>query len=381
MDRIRKLNVFYHEKKVGTLALYKERLAAFEYEREWLEDGFTISPFSLPLEKRIFIPRINPFGGLFGVFADSLPDGWGRLLVDRLMLRNHIEPAMVGNLNRLAIVGDSGMGALSYRPDISLHEEESSTLELDRIAAECEKLLKTDSCADLDRLFHMGGSSGGARPKILTQIDGEEWIIKFPSSDERTDIGRQEYEYSLCAKECGIEMSETRLFPSKKCAGYFGTKRFDRQKSADEHMAKVHMLSVSAILETSHRIPNLDYHLLMKLTLEITKDFSEVMKLYRLMCFNVFAHNRDDHSKNFSYLYDEREKRYVLAPAYDLTYSYSLNGEHATTVNGNGVNPDMEDLLAVAAEAGIRGAQAKKIACEVRDCVYDELAEYLDGLR
>lgn len=83
MDRIKQLNVFYHERKVGTLALYKERLAVFEYDKEWIEDGFPISPFSLPLEKRVFMPGIDPFGGLFGVFADSLPDGWEHFLIDR----------------------------------------------------------------------------------------------------------------------------------------------------------------------------------------------------------------------------------------------------------------------------------------------------------
>lgn len=138
------------------------------------------------------------------------------------------------------------------------------------------------------------------------------------------------------------------------------------------------MLSVSAVLEISHRIPNLDYHLLMKLTLELTKDFSELLKLYRLMCFNVFAHNRDDHSKNFSYLYDEQNARYRLAPAYDLTYSSSLNGEHATTVNGNGADPGMDDILEVAAQAGIQEMQARRIASEIRECVETMLGEYLD---
>lgn len=376
MDRIEHLDVFYHERKVGTLASYKKRLAAFAYEREWLENGFPISPFSLPLENKVFVPRPDPFDGLFGVFADSLPDGWGRLLVDRLMLKNGIEPAAVGTLNRLAIVGNLGMGALSYRPAFHLNEGPSA-VELDQIAGACETLLKTEYSEDLDRLFRLGGSSGGARPKILTAIDGEEWIIKFPSYDDPKDIGKQEYEYSLCARECGIEMDETRLFPSGRCAGYFGTKRFDRRKTAEGLESRVHMISVSAVLETSHRIPNLDYHLLMKLTLEITKDFSEILRLFRLMCFNVFAHNRDDHSKNFSYLYDEPNGCYRLAPAYDLTYSSSLNGEHATTVNGNGVNPDMEDILAVADQIGIGKAQAGKIAREVRDCVNDMLTRYL----
>lgn len=319
---------------------------------------------------------MDPFDGLFGVFADSLPDGWGRFLVDRLMLKKGIEPAAVGTLNRLAIVGDSGMGALSYWPAICLNESDSA-MELDRIAGECERILRTEYSDDLDQLFRPGGSSGGARPKILTEIEREEWIIKFPSYEDPKDIGKQEYDYSLCAKECGIEMAQTRLFPSEKCEGFFGTKRFDRRKDADGSERKIHMISVSAILETSHRIPNLDYHLLMKLTLEITKDFSEVLRLFRLMCFNVFSHNRDDHSKNFSYLYDEQNACYRFAPAYDLTYSSSLNGEHATTVNGNGVNPGLEDILAVADKIGIRKAQAGKIARGIRDCVNDMLAPYL----
>lgn len=139
------------------------------------------------------------------------------------------------------------------------------------------------------------------------------------------------------------------------------------------------MISVSALLETSHRIPNLDYNLLMRLTLEITKSFAEVEKLYRLMCFNVFAHNRDDHSKNFSYLYDEEKEGWVLAPAYDLTYSYSLNGEHATTINGEGQNPGLQEIVKVAENIGIKRTKAKAIAAEIYDCVKEMLGEYLLG--
>ena len=100
-------------------------------------------------------------------------------------------------------------------------------------------------------------------------------------------------------------MSETQLFESKICSGYFGIKRFDRQNGG-----KIHMVSVSGLLETSHRLPNIDYNILMKLTLELTKNYQDIEQLYRLMCFNVFAHNRDDHSKNFSFLYDENKKEW-----------------------------------------------------------------------
>lgn len=376
MRTTNRLNVTYHERKVGTMALYKGRLAAFEYDREWLADGFAISPFSLPLEQKVFIPKQEPFDGIFGVFADSLPDGWGRLLVDRLMLKNHMNPYEVGNMDRLAIVGQSGMGALCYEPERHFEIEENP-IALDMIAEECRQILNTESAENLDELFRLGGSSGGARPKILTQIDGEEWIIKFPSSADREDIGRQEYEYSLCACKCGISMAETRLFPSKICDGYFGTKRFDRRQKKDGSVERVHMLSVSAVLETSHRIPNLDYEILMKLTLELTKDFSEVEKLYRLMCFNIFAHNRDDHSKNFTYLYEETEDRWRLSPAYDLTYSSSIGGEHATTVYGNGKNPGMKEILAVADLIGMDGRKAEQIAEEVRNCVNDYLSDFI----
>ena len=374
MDRINKLDVFYHDRPVGTMALYQNRLAAFEYDNDWLRDGFSISPFSLPLEKKVFMPEIDPFEGLFGVFADSLPDGWGRLLVDRLMRRNGLNPQTIGSLERLAIVGTSGMGALTYRPVITMGNAHDK-LTLDEIAGECERVLNTESSNNLDYLFAKGGSSGGARPKILTRVQDEDWIIKFPSSDDSKDIGKQEYDYALCALACGLQMEEVRLFPSGHTAGYFGTRRFDR--IGDGEPGKLHMVSAAGLLETSHRIPNLDYDILMKLTLQLTKSMEECEKLYRLMCFNVFAHNRDDHSKNFTYLYKEDEERWVLSPAYDLTYSNSLGGEHATTVNGNGVNPGMEDILAVAKRIGLNTTKAKKTALEIKDCVFEMLGDYI----
>lgn len=379
MHRIKKLEVFYHDRLVGTMALYQNRLAAFEYGTDWLADGFSINPFSLPLEKKVFLPKIEPFEGIYGVFADSLPDGWGRLLVDRLMRRNGINPMEMGNLDRLAIVGETGMGALSYRPVITLEESDNS-MSLDEIAVECEKVLQTEFSEQLDTLFTLGGSSGGARPKILTKIDGDDWIIKFPSSYDSKDIGRQEYDYALCAKKCGIDMEDVKLFDSQRCSGYFGTKRFDRVRRDDGGMIRRHMVSVSGLLETSHRIPNLDYDLLMRLTFMLTKDIEECMKLYRLMCFNVFAHNRDDHSKNFTFIYLDDEKRWILSPAYDLTYSNSLNGEHATTINGNGVNPGINDLLEVAKKAGLDIKAARAAAEDIKECVNEYLGHYFPNV-
>ena len=114
MKEINKIKVSYNGKLVGSIIRYQRYLTALAYDPEWLRNGFSISPFSLPLREEPFIAKQEPFDGLFGVFADSLPDGWGRLLLDRLLLKNKINPHSVGNLERLAIVGASGMGALSY---------------------------------------------------------------------------------------------------------------------------------------------------------------------------------------------------------------------------------------------------------------------------
>ena len=377
MNKIKSLQVFYNEKKVGTLALMKNNIVAFEYDSNWRTNCFSISPFSLPLKKQVFIPRIDPFNGLYGIFSDSLPDGWGRLLVDRMLNSQNINPREISQIDRLAIVGETGMGALSYKPEYNLLEDKDYQEDYDNLALSCKKILNTEYSADLDKLFKLGGSSGGARPKILTKIDNEDWIIKFPSSLDESNIGRLEYLYSVCAKKCKIDMPETKLFPSKISSGYFGIKRFDRKKLSTGAIRKLHMISVSGLLETSHRIPNLDYNDLMQLTLNLTKSFEEVEKLFRLMCFNVFSHNRDDHSKNFSFIYNEDLNKWELSPAYDLTYSYSINGEHATTINGNGVNPDLNDILKVAEKIGLDKKKAEKIAIEIRETVRKDLEIFL----
>lgn len=330
-----------------------------------LNNGFSISPLSLPLVKKVFIPKHDPFNGLYGVFNDSLPDGWGRLLVDRFLLKNKVNPAQIDNLNRLAIVQESGMGALRYKP-VHKFEEKNKDFDSENLSKECSKILESSYSEELDELFKLGGSSGGARPKILTKINGEDWIIKFPSSYDPNDIGEKEYKYSLAAKECGIIMPESKLFPSKICSGYFGVKRFDRESNK-----KIHMVSASGLLETSHRLPNLDYNILMKLTYELTKNYKDIEQVYRLMCFNVFAHNRDDHLKNFSFIYDDTDKEWHLSPAYDLTYSDSFNGEHATTINGECKNPTLDDILSVAKNIGLKEALAKDIALSIKDKTKD----------
>ena len=368
-----KLEVFHDGRPVGIMAPFEKYRTAFEYLPEWEKTGFSLNPFSLPLDTGLKISKRDPFEGVFGIFADSLPDGWGKLLVDRMLRKMGEVPDEISAFARLSIVGDSGMGALEYKP-VFKQVTDATTKDLDRLSEECRKILTSKESGDLDVLFAMGGSSGGARPKVMMDIDGESWIIKFPSAADPDSIGLMEYEYNVCAKKCGIDVPEVRLFPSSKGPGYFGSKRFDRIKNTDG-IKKLHMASASALLEVSHRVPALDYTSLMALTWQLTKREEEMYKMFRLMCFNVFSHNRDDHSNNFSFLCDDGIWR--VSPAYDLTYSDSVGGEHATTVDGEGREPSLEDILRVAKKAGIKESEARRIAEEIQDVVSEELAGWI----
>ena len=413
------LQVRYKGDLVGTLATTADRRIAFAYEDSWIENGFSISPFSLPLQKQVFFPPKSYFRGLFGVFADSLPDAWGNLLLDRILRKKGISPDTLNVLDRLAIVGSFGMGALMYEPEFGM-EAGQTGFDLDEIARQCAQVLKMgygssrsssepdtrsgrfgeNDCgtdrAYLDELYRLGGTSGGARPKILTEVDGENWIIKFPAHVDGPDVGRMEYDYSLCARACGIDIPQTRLFPSARCGGYFGVKRFDRTGQSELHLPKgrekvsnvkqqesggdnrIHMLTAAALLELDFEQPSLDYHGLMKLTKILTRDYpADVENMFRRMCFNVFAHNRDDHSKNFSFLYDDVKREWRLSPAYDLTYSTTYYGEHTTTVDGEGARPGRKQLLAVGEGAGLGKKRCGQIIDEIEETVGEMLGSYL----
>jgi len=236
-------------KPVGRLAMAPDRRCVFEYDAGWIETGFSISPFYLPLQSGAFTARPDPFDGLFGVFSDSLPDGWGNLLLDRLLIRKGIHPGTLTPLDRLSIVGSSGMGSLTYHPENQLSSGEDQT-DLNYLAGEVEKILSEENSGNLELLYRKNGSSGGARPKVLMKVNGEHWIVKFRSAFDTKDIGVIEYQYSLDAKKCGIEMPETRLFEGK----YFGGRRFDRDGDI-----RYHMHTAGGLLYASHRLPSLDY--------------------------------------------------------------------------------------------------------------------------
>ncbi len=362
---------FSKDKKLflGRLAI-KDQQIWFEYDKEFLEENLAISPFKLPLTLNPTHSKEPIFNGLYGVFNDSLPDTWGQLLVDRKLRNSGVDPGNLSALDRLSIVGNHAMGALCYEPEQLLSDYKSSKLDLDNLYKSSVEILKDSKSESIDELFLFGSSLGGARPKVTVLVSKdrkqishslepqtaantyEHWLIKFSAKQDWTDLGLIEYAYSIMAQKAGIEMAETHLFSNKKSEMfYFGTKRFDRDGDR-----RLHMHTVSGLLHADHRYPSLDYENLLKAALLLTKNSNEVSKLYRIAVFNVLAHNRDDHSKNFSFLMDD-QGTWKAAPAYDLTYSHGPGGEHSMMICGEGKNPGIKELTQLAKKFSIRNYQ------------------------
>lgn len=344
---------------VGRLAI-RDGIIYFEYDNAFLETNLEISPIKLPLQRGLIeLPR-TPFEGLAGVFNDSLPDGWGRLLFDRMLRAEDILPNDVTPLDRLAYVGLNGMGALVYEADES-PEINDDKIDLDFLASQTEQVLEGESGEVINELLALNGSSAGARPKALIGVDSERknishgagdlkddfehWIVKFPNTQDGNDSGAIEYVYSIMAENAGLEMPATHLFPSQKGGGYFAVKRFDRDKNK-----RFHMHTVSGLIHSNFRFPSHDYEDLLAITNVITKDIREVEKMFRLAVFNVMAHNRDDHAKNFSFLMDGFGE-WKLSPAYDLTFSNGPGGEQSAMVMGEGRNIKRRHLEKLGLEA------------------------------
>ena len=343
------------QRKVGRLALDHANRLMFEYDADWVRDGFSISPFHLPLEPRLFTADAKPFDGNFGVFDDSLPDGWSALVLDRYLRAQGKSLASLNLLEQLMFVGSRGRGALEYHPDLSTVDEQT-VIDLDRMADESQRVLTTDYSDDLDKAWRRGGSSGGTRPKVFVNHDGAEWLVKFRDRTDPPDVGKIEYETSLLARECGIEMAETRLFDGK----YFGTKRFDRTDDG----GKLHVVSLSALMNLDYRLPTADYGHLFWACSQLTHSVKELWKVFRLMAFNLVIGNCDDHVKNFAFI--RRGDAWQLAPAYDVLPCEGMGGFHSLSVNGNYKDPGKTDAVQLAAKFGLPQAEAEDVFEEIR---------------
>jgi serine/threonine-protein kinase HipA len=390
------------ESTVGTLA-EQNRQIYFEYDQGWINSGLELSPFKLPLKQGLFEHKDFSFGPLPGLFDDSLPDGWGLLLMDRHFRKKGIAPVTLSPLERLSYVGMRAMGALAYHPsdDVKL---DANMLDLHALGKNAEEVFRGDAAEVLPELERAGGSPGGVRPKMLVGVRDDElisgetdlpegfehWLIKFAAKSEPyvevSQVSQIEYAYALMAKDAGIDIPKARLFHS--CKGklkrmHFGVKRFDRNNERGLNKRR-HLHTFGNLIHANFRIPSTDYADLFKLTRLLTRNHHDLLELFRRMVFNITSHNRDDHAKNFSFMITgDVEASLVanhtaslaenftwnLSPAYDLTFARGIGGEHTMSVLGEGKDPSREDCLAIAAQFGITIKQSSRIFDEVNQAV------------
>lgn len=379
LERVEQVAVFYEPEqgrrsKVGRLAI-KARQILFEYEPTFLGSKLELSPLRFPLTPGVIVGQRDVLDGLMGVFDDSLPDGWGRLLIDRRAAELGLSGGSLSPLDRLTLVGARSMGALTYEPEVAI--EDPTMVKLSELARETETVLEGTSGADLERLIAIGGSPKGARPKVLIQLspDGEvhfgartiepgftAWLVKFRAREDVPHSASLEHGYCLMAKAAGLDVPRTQVLgKTRRDPGYFAIERFDRVGTMRRH---THTLG--GLLHLPHAYAALDYRDLLKVTRRLTRDEAAVAEMFRRACFNVFARNRDDHTRNFAFLMDERGN-WRPSPAYDLTFANGPGGEHTMLIAGEGRAPTREHLLELARESDLRHASA--IVDEVRSAV------------
>lgn len=371
------LSVYYHRSPdekllVGELR-YAARQVAFQYATEFLATGLELAPIKLKPTPDVVIG--GPFDGLPGLFDDSLPDGWGCVLLDRYVRSIGGQPGSLTPLDRLAWVGSRAIGALSYEPEHGYGDGDEHVVDLHVLSEQAQQVVDDETPDALATLLRLGGSPQGARPKALVLLSDDRlvnaeyregftpYLVKFSAAtDPRNVAGAVEFAYSNMARDAGVDMPVTRLLGKKgKHRGYFAIERFDRRGQQ-----RLHTATMGGLVHVKPGESFISYSDLMEVTQGLTQDARQVKQMFRRAVFNVYAHNRDDHSRNFAFLM-EPDGRWHLAPAYDITYNDGPGGEHQTDVMGEGKAPGEEHLLQLAKESSIRTRDAKRIVAQVRD--------------
>lgn len=384
--------------------------ATFEYDGDFVNSGIELSPLRMPLGKNIYeFPALTdePFYGMPGLVADSLPDRFGNAVIEQWLMSLGKSLADFTAIDRLCYTGKRGMGALEYVPastdikdiDANINVREMVKFASDVLSGRERISLSARDSLTYSQLVQVGSSAGGARAKALIawnektnevrsgqmQLDTgyDYWLMKFDNVSKNGDHGLEdkpeytliEYAYYLMARKAGITMNECRIYNSGD-DHHFMTKRFDRVNGK-----KLHMQSLGALAHISYREPGVcGYELAAMYMKELGISYKETEQFYRRMVFNCLAVNQDDHVKNISFIMD-RAGKWQLSPAYDITFSYNPTNKwlraHQMTVNGKTTKIGLPDLLEAGSKMGIKKRRCKDIISEIGASVssFAEVAE------
>jgi len=394
-------------RKIGAVALGDgDDVASFEYDPVFAGSGIEVSPLVMPLSSRVYaFPELpqKTFYGLPGLLADSLPDRFGNALINTWLATQGRLPDSFNAVERLCYTGQRGIGALEFLPVTGPRAQKANNIQIDKLVDLASEILSQRNTLDvsfkekskqraLADILRVGTSAGGARAKALIawnrktnevrsgQVDAGEgfeyWLLKFDGVEGNLDkelddpkgYGAIEYACYLMARDCGIEMSECRLF-EEGGRRHFMTRRFDRSKDGK----KLHMQSLGALAHFDFNLAGAHSYEQAFLTIrQLGLSASAIEQQFRRMVFNIIIRNQDDHVKNIAFLMN-KTGQWALSPAFDMTYSYNPTGQwtatHQMTMNGKREGFTMEDFKQCAKVALMKRGQEKLIVSEVLDVV------------
>lgn len=401
LNEITLAQVFLWDQYVGSVYWDGGRLLAFfEYDPKFVRSGLPVAPLKMPLVagRTFAFPELNreTYHGLPGLLADSLPDYFGNQVFQAYFRKLGRDPASVNPVERLCFIGQRGMGALEFKPALGARQT-AQVLDVERLARVADAILHErlelqttlpDDSQGLDELIQVGTSAGGARAKAIVawnpltnelrsgQVKApkgfEYWLIKLASPNEKRAYGRIEYAYHLMAQAAGIEMSKCLLWEHNGLA-HFMTRRFDRGPTGE----KLHVQSLCAMghYDFNQRGTNSyedAFQVLQKLQIDAKA------QLFRRVVFNLIARNQDDHTRNIAFTMD-REGRWSLAPAFDVTWAYNPANEwtsqHQMSLGGKFDAFTQQDLLRFARMFDIPGAAGLIASVGDAVCRFQEFAE------
>ena len=411
-------------KTIGAVLLQDgDDVTSFEYDAAFAQSGIQVAPLVMPLSRRVHrFPALSrtTFHGLPGLLADSLPDKFGNALIDAWLASRGRQADSFNAIERLCYTGQRGMGALEFAPATGPAAKQTTGIEVSRLVALTSKVLTHQNNLQasfaaqgsedaLSDILRVGTSAGGARAKAVIawnrktnevrsgQVkagkDFEYWLLKFDgvsgNKDKELDdpkgYGLIEYAYYLMALECGIDMSECRLF-KEHGRSHFMTRRFDRLAGGE----KLHMQSLSALAHYDFNMAGAySYEQALLVMRQLQLPMQAIEQQFRRMAFNIVARNQDDHVKNIAFLMN-KSGEWSLSPAFDMTYSFNPAGawtaSHQMTMNGKRDNFTLDDFNACAKKASMKRGRAAKIVSEVQATVskwksFAEQAGLPDGVR
>ncbi|MEA3229149.1 MAG: HipA domain-containing protein, partial [Campylobacterota bacterium] len=239
-------------------------------------------------------------------------------------------------------------GALEYRLDKKIQESEEDTLFKEFSLSQIVPSAKKQTLfIQVDRM----------KRKLLYSSESLEtnfshWILKVPAKNDISSSSKIEYAYSLMAKKAGLNIPNSYLFRTQTKHSYFGVQRFDR----DTDNNSFHIHSLGGLIHSDAKLSSLDYDDFLSITLTLTKNVKDLQKAFRVVCFNILSHNKDDNQNNLIFIMDMLGD-WHLAPASNLTFSYGNSGKHHMKVMGENSWIRINHLIKLAKSHDIRNYQ------------------------